>query len=50
MSVSWRPTSSLTLEVLSWDLPIFIHPFDPFVASDILHLNNQTSDNNLILK
>ena len=51
MSVSWRPSNSLTVEVLSWDLPISIHPFDPFVASDLYHSNNQnTETNSLILK
>ena len=52
MSVTWRPPSSLTVDVISWDLPIQIHPFDPFIASDLIYsTSNQSSDaNHLELK
>ena len=50
MSVSWFPPNSLNVEVISWDLPISIHPCDPFIASDLIYTNNQQSDiNNLII-
>ncbi len=49
MSVTWRPPNSLTVEVISWDLPILIHPFDPFIASDLIYsTNNQSSDTNYL--
>lgn len=52
MSVSWRPPSSLQVEVTSWDLPIVIHPCDPFIASDLIYSNtNVVNDaNTLVLK
>jgi hypothetical protein len=56
MSVSWRPPDYLTVEVISWDLPIVLHPFDPFVASDVIYCSasNQktsaTESNILVLK
>lgn len=59
MSVSWRPSDSLTVEVIGWDLPIVIHPFDPFVASDVIYLSSTTgtsqkpnnlAENRLVLK
>lgn len=53
MSLTWRPPSCLTVEVLSWDLPIVIHPFDPFVASDLIYQSTQPQSNEpnlLVLK
>ncbi|RNA32063.1 RAB6A-GEF complex partner 2-like isoform X1 [Brachionus plicatilis] len=44
ISVSWRPPNSLPVEIISWDLPIVLHPFDPFVASDLMHSSNQESN------
>ena len=52
MSVSWRPPNTLNVEVISWDLPIFIHPFDPLVASDLVYSTNNfpTDTNHLVIK
>lgn len=62
MSVSWRPPDSLSVEVISWDLPIVLHPFDPFIASDVIYCStninsavssqkpNNTESNRLVLK
>lgn len=44
MSVSWRPPDNLTVEVISWDLPIVIHPFDPFIASDVIYCSSNNSN------
>jgi hypothetical protein len=49
MSVSWRPPSNLPIEVLSWDLPITVHPFDPFVASDLIY-STRAAENSLVVK
>ncbi len=54
MSVSWHPPDHLVVQVISWDLPIVLHPFDPFVASDLIYCssnNNKLSETNrLVLK
>jgi len=39
VSVSWHPPSQVGVDVISWVLPIAIHPFDPFVASDLIYSN-----------
>merc|ERR1719468_349120 len=55
MSVSWRPPDHLTVEVIKWDLPIVLHPFDPFIASDVIYSatnnanNSSTGDVNLLV-
>ncbi|CAF0875016.1 unnamed protein product [Brachionus calyciflorus] len=49
ISVSWRPPNSLPIEITSWDLPIVLHPFDPFVASDLIYSNNPECTNTLVL-
>lgn len=43
MSVSWRPPDCLSVEVISWDLPIVLHPFDPFIASDVIYCRPDTN-------
>lgn len=45
MSVSWRPPDSLTVEVIKWDLPIVLHPFDPFIASDVIYYATNSVNN-----
>jgi hypothetical protein len=49
MSVSWKPPSSVSIEVIMWDLPIVILPFDPFIASDLIYANG-VIENNLVVK
>ena len=49
MSVSWRPPCILPIECISWDLPIVIHPLDPFIASDLIY-SNRNSENFLFIK
>jgi hypothetical protein len=46
MSVSWHPPNYLSVEVISWDLPIVLHPFDPFIASDLIYSNNKSNEMN----
>ena len=49
MSVSWRPPSALAIELISWDLPISVLPFDPFIASDLIY-SNGAIENRMIFK